>query len=363
MAQVNATLAGKRVTSARVTLPKWGIWYAHASVDGDVNLTGRVELKIADLTLRGTILSGGPSKGRSEFRIAGGAAGWARTIPSKSYANDLEVKASTVLVDAAQAVGETIDTTSFSATERLGPAYVRPDGPASRALELYAPSRWYVGEDGITRIGSRPATTLPAGVTRVAPVDRARGSVELASDSIARILPGVIVDGLEAVDVEHSISADGGLRSFVLGKLAGTSSRRLSAWRALYDQIDPDRRFRGAVEYYVVTQEGERLNLEPVRVSTGMPALRRVPVRPGVSGARSDVALGSRVIVIFLDSRPSRPVVVGFAEADGEGFTPILTEINASTVVKLADGTRPMPATGDLAGGIWPIAGTTRVLG
>lgn len=356
-----STLAGHRVTSATATLPAWGCWFASASIDGEHALTGRVELKIADLTLSGTVLSGGPDKGRSSYRIVGGAGGWGRTIAEESYDDDAGVKLSTVLGDAAAAVGETLDTSTLSSSDRTGVRYTRPEGPASALLERHASKAWYVGEDGTTRLGRRAASTLPPKVTH-GPVDRARRTVTLASESISTILPGLVVDGLEAVDVVHELTPSG-LRSTVWGAISGRSDRAVEAIRAIVDQLDPFRKFRGVTEYRVVTQAGELLNLQPVLSSLGMPDLPRVPVRPGVSGCRSDVKLGSAVLVGFVNSDPSRPYVAGFEDADGAGFIPLLTEIDATTFVKLADGARLMAATGDLAGGILPIVGTTRVMG
>lgn len=356
-----STLAGHRVTSARVALPAWGAWYAEASLDGEHTVSGRVELKVADLTLSGTVLSGGPDKGRSFYRIVGGAGGWGRTIGEESYDDDAGVKKLTVFGDAAAAVGETIDLSSLTTADRLGPRYTRPEGPASRVLELHASRAWYVGEDGVTRLGKRSTSTLPPKVTH-GPVDLARRTVTLASDSIASILPGVVVDGLEAVDVRHELTPSG-LRSTIWGSVGGGSSRALEAFRKIFEQLDPFRKFRGVTEYRVVTQQGELLDLQPVLVSSGMPELPRVPVRPGVSGCRSDVMLGSSVLVGFVNSDPGRPYVAAFEDADGAGFVPLMTEIDAQTFVKLADGARLMAATGDLAGGILPIVGTTRVMG
>ena len=71
-----ATLEGHRVTTARATIPAWGCWYADVSIDGEHALTGAVTLQIADLAMKGTVLSGGPAKGRSHFRIVAGAGGW-----------------------------------------------------------------------------------------------------------------------------------------------------------------------------------------------------------------------------------------------------------------------------------------------
>lgn len=354
-----ASLAGKRVTSARTTIPGWGCWYAEASIDGEHSLSGGVELVLADLKLHGTVLSGGPQKGRSSFVIVGGKGKWGTVIPRKSYANDAGVKVSTVLGDAAREAGETLE---ISSSDRVGPAWTRNEGPASKVLQILAPAAWYMGEDGVTRLGKRPSVPFTEKAPRVTPVDLARRTVTLASEKIATLVPGAVVDGIEAVDVLHEIGPSG-LRTTIYGEQSFGGSRELAALRALLEQLDPHRKFRGVTEYRVVTQTGERLNLQPVRVSTGMPDLQRVSVRPGVSGAKAQVMLGSRVLVGFVDADPARPFVAHFEDADGEGFTPLLLELDASTVVKLADGLRPMAATGDLAGGIWPIAGTTRVMG
>lgn len=347
MAIANATLAGHRATSARVQIPSWGCWWVDVSVDGEHEITGTVEFKLADLTGRGTILSGGPDKGRSFFRMVGGAGGWGKTIKAKSYQNDAGVKLATVLGDAAAEVGETLS--GVSTSDRVGPSFVRPEGPASRVLELVAPGAWYVGEDGLTRLGKRAAAKFTAPATVIGAVDKARGMVTVAAESIATLVPGAIVEGITAVDVQHDISKDG-LRSTVWGGVSRAASPRLAAFRALLAQLDPDREFRGVTEYRVVTQEGERVNLQPVRVSTGMPDLRRVPVRPGVAGAKSTLTPGCRVLVSFVDSDPGRPCVLGVEDADGEGFKPILTEIDVTTFLKLGAGIKPVIAAGDLAG-------------
>jgi hypothetical protein len=101
-------------------------------------------------------------------------------------------------------------------------------------------------------------------------------------------------------------------------------------------------RFRGLYEYRVVTQEDERLNLQAVQVALGMPDIRRAFVRPGVAGCRADVALGSRVLVAFVNADPARPVVVGFEDAEGAGFAPgrldLVGEDDAAVIAADAPG-------------------------
>jgi hypothetical protein len=355
-----ATLEGRRVTHARAHLPAWGVWWAEASLDEEAALTGRVSLKIADLTLSGTIISGGIGpKGRASYRLAGGAGSWGRSIPAKSYANDAGLKASTVLADAATACGEALDAATLPAT-RLGPAFVREAAPAARVLEQVAPAGWYVGEDGTTRIGRRAAVTL-ATPASIASIDRAVGTVALAADSIATIIPGITVEGLEAVDVLHELAPGTALRSTLWAAGIASTTRRLSGMRRILEQLDPRRRYRGIYEYRIVTQEGERVNLQPIRVSIGMPDLSRVPVRPGVSGARADLALGSRVLVGFIEADPARPVVLAFEDAEGDGFSPTILEFNASATIKIGAGA-VLPAarqTDPVVAG--PFAGTITV--
>ena len=313
-----STLNGKRVTSVRVTIPAWGCWHAEVQIDGEVTIASgaRATLVVADLTLIGTVLSGGPALGRSSYRVIAGAGGWGKTIKRWSYADDGGVKLSKAIGDAAREAGETM---VINTAERIGPAWVRDAGPASDTLNTLAPAAWYVDEAGTTRLGARAAGVLPAKVTRVAPMDRARGKVVLASERIAEILPGVVVDGMVAVDVQHDVSSETGLRSTVWG---GANGSAIESVRKLVESLDPDRKYRGVTEYRVDTRNGSRLNLQPIRVSSGMPELKNVSVRPGVAGCEATVAIASRVLVGFVEADPSRPYVAAFEDADGSGFLP-----------------------------------------
>lgn len=320
----NVTLNDLNGLNACVYLHAWGLWFAEVTIDGEHTLAKgtSVTLTVADLILKGTVLSGGPSTGKSMFRIVSGAGGWGRQLKRKGYSNDAGVKVATVLGDAAGEVGETLAPVDSSL--RVGPAFARDVGtkdrprPASSLLELLAPGAWYVDEAGTTRLGARAPSVLPAGVTH-GPVDAARGKVTLASTTIAGILPGLVVDGLTAVDVLHEVSPKG-LRSTIYGALTGAGSRDADAVRRTLDQLDPARKFRGVTEYRVESLAGKRLNLEPVLKASGMPDLPRVPIRPGVAGCDVTVAEGARVLVGFVNSDPGRPYVAGFEDTDSDTF-------------------------------------------
>lgn len=361
-----ATLAGRTCTHARVQIPAWGASYADVTLDGEFTISGKATLVIADLTIQGTVLSGGPGTGRSFYRIVAGGGGWGKLLPSKSYSNDAGVKLATVLGDAASEAGETLDASTLDQSAALASYWVRPADQACRILEQVASKNWYVGEDGKTRIGQRPGATLKASATLTSQTDLARGTVTLASDAIAAILPGVTVNGIAAVDVEHEFTPDSGLRTTLWGQQNNTNSRRIAALRAILQQLFPNIKFAGLYEYRIVTQDGERLNLQPVRVSLGMPTLSRVMVRPGLPGCKAQHSLGSRVVVGFVNADATKPVVVSFEDAESSGFVPPLLDLagGGPAVARTGDQVQvflppTLPVVGTVSGS--PFTGTITV--
>ena len=64
----------------KIVTDKIDKWLAEISLDEEATLAGRVTLQLADLAWVGTVVSGGPSGGRSQYRLVGGAGGWARSL-------------------------------------------------------------------------------------------------------------------------------------------------------------------------------------------------------------------------------------------------------------------------------------------
>lgn len=306
------TLNGRTVLEGRVHLPAWGVWTAVVETDLSDQTTGAATLVVDDVTLTGTIVSAGVADAtRTRYRIAGGAGGWGRTVPARAYTNDAGVKRALVLADAARECGETMGTVTGS----VGVSYVRSEGPAARVLDDVAARDWYVDAAGVTQIGRRArSTATPA--PHVLTVDAARGRVDVAPDKLAALVPGVVVSGIEALDVEHTVSGDGKVRTTLWGQsIADTLGR-------LVDARTEHHRYFAPWEYRVVRRTGERLDLQAVRVASGMPDLRNVRIRPGLAGGRAHPKLGSTVLVAFIDGDPARPVVTAFDEHDGPGWIP-----------------------------------------
>jgi hypothetical protein len=201
------------------------------------------------------------------------------------------------------------------------------------------------------RFGARSA--LPA--TGLVTVDRnpaARSVTYAAVDSFAGLLPGLQTEYGTAADVELSVGPEGA-RARAYAALEGGNARA-QLWAAMLDAIDPGRAFRGVFEYRIVTQSGERLNLQPVRSRANLPDLARVPVRAGVPGVRATHKPGAQVLVAFIDGDPTRPAVVGFDAPDQPGWMPIVLELGGPVPLAAARQTDPViagPFSGTIVGG------------
>jgi hypothetical protein len=308
-----------------VQIPAWGAWWLDVDPVGAQALAGAVTVKAGGVTLKGTVVSGGASNGRSGYRIVGGKGGWGRTIVSKGYADDGGVKLATVARDAAALVGETLGTIP---TTRVGPHFARANDTAAQVLHAVAPRAWYVDFDGVTQFGRRPTSAYSGAAPRTR-IDPAFGVVDLAVDSLAGLVPGVTVDGFApAVDVEWVLEGDRLTARIYSG---ATLPRRLAAFDKILRLLDPRRIYRAAYEYRVVSQSGHRFNLQIVRAGTGLPDLARVPTRPGMAGHRANVQMGELVLVTFIEGDPARPVITSHDAPDAPGWNPSLIEFGEAT--------------------------------
>jgi len=323
--RLTAANDGANVRRARVQIPAWGRWWADVDVQSALVLErgDAVTLTIDDITLVGTVVDGGAAFGRAAYRVVAGTGGWSTAVPATAYRDDVGVAVASIVRDVATLVGETVGTLP---TTRLATHYARSAGPASRVLHDVAPRGWYVDFAGVTQIGARETTVYAGRAARVA-VMPGVAYVDLATDVLADIVPGVVVDGAEpATDVEYRLDE----RRTMARVYAGPrTSREHDAMRRIFDAVDPLRAYRAAYEYRVVSLAGHTLNLQPVRSSAGMPDLERVPVRLS-AGVRADALLGSLVTVLFLDGDPSRPRAFTGDDADAPGWAPDAIDVDVA---------------------------------
>jgi hypothetical protein len=340
---MRATLSGQVITSAKLQIPKWGLPWAEVETDSPEPLEDNsVELENADLTMAGTIVTSGAYRGRSRYRIVAGSGGWGEVVEAKSYTSDYQVLRSDVLRDVAGAADELIDLDGV--TGDLGNHWTRQKGPAARTLELVSPRAWYVELDGTAHIGARPAAEYTGEATQMDGTDRAAGKIELAPSALSGLLPGAVVDGLTAADIEVRFGGQG-LRATVWAE-HGASSRLASTFDRIVQALTADRRLAGSWEYRVLQQIGERLDLQPVRAATGLPYLTRVRARLA-PGYRVEHRPGSLVLVTFVDGDPSQPAVTNGDDPDAPGWLPQAIYLEAEGPIDIAaDGDVSVDAIG-----------------
>lgn len=135
------------------------------------------------------------------------------------------------------------------------------------------------------------------------------------------------------------------------------TARVLEALRVLVREIMAPTAYHVPVRYRVVlASAGDRLELQIVRKVSGFPDTLPLSMQPGAPGAKGTPALGSMVLVQFIEGDPSLPVVTHFARPDEQGFIPTAASVDASgtlqlgehaTLVELAAGGAKVGRVGD----------------
>lgn len=320
-----ATLDGVDVARVVARIPQHGAWYADVTLldAPDPAPSGRVTLRIGSLSLSGMVTRYGTRGEQGFFQLVAGAASWGAPIPAKAYHNDARVKAKLVADDAARECGETLET--LTTTADLGVRYVRRAGPASRALEAAIGRAWYVDTDGVTRVGTRSPAAPADGTYTVVDVQPDVQVARLEMDDLGAVTVGMTLtdgfdDPLTVREVEIHVD-DEGAYMLVWGG-PDSAHDRLGDALERFVARETSRRLWGHYRYRVSQMEGERVSLQAISQATGLPDTRYVDMRPGVAGAHADLALGSEVLVAFIEGDPKQPAIVGFAGRGQPGHVP-----------------------------------------
>lgn len=218
MTMLYAELAGHRVLSATVTIPRRGVWTADVMLTDapPEGISGKVELTLATLTLVGTVVRGSAFQGSYKARMVGGAGGWRTVIGPKPYRSAAGLKRGPILKDAAREAGEEIDVTDDAV---IGEYFPRASGPARRVLDLLYPN-WWVGTDGRAKIVARATATIATPFDLVS-YDAAIGRYTVATERPDSFAPGVrfvapTIAQAQANLVVHEL-AQGKLRTVIYG--------------------------------------------------------------------------------------------------------------------------------------------------
>jgi hypothetical protein len=347
MADVYAALDGKRLARVRVTFDSFGPWSADCDLLDDAEVgSGQVTLAIGDFELRGTVVEAqnGTYALQRRCRVVAGAGGWGTVVDPRHYHNDGGVQARTVAEDAARAAGETLGN-FVPAQERVGVDYVRSAGPASRVVEdvVGAGVSWWVDADGVTHAGTRAQTTLDPDAYEVLAFDPRDLVATLSVDDPSAVTVGSVIEKrLDVARVVRSLEivVDDDLRVIVSFEGADGARGKLASLLQSIVRRSSDAGLHGVFRYRVVRQSGDRLELQAVRSSAGLPDILPVSMWPGIAGAYCEPTPGSEVLVQFVEGDRTMPVVTGFVGPDGQSFDPVQVVLGGSEgspVARLGD--------------------------
>jgi hypothetical protein len=333
MSTANITIAGQPVYSAVLHHPAEGVWFADITTTDDAKpiAAGPATLIIGKSSLVGTIQDFGSNSFQStrSLRLVGGAGGWAKQVSVKpAYHNDAGVSGRIVADDTAREVGERIVEWPSDAAA-LGPDYVRDSGTAAKILTDVARGvPWWVALDGTTHVAKRPSGTVNKKayvLQNYEPVSQ-RATIQL--DDPAAVLPGMSLDVLVSTPITirelvititpEKITAD-----VWCGTAAGSELE--SAMRGIVAALTPQ--LYGHYRYRVVRHDNDRVNLQPVRQTLGLPDLKAISLWVGVSGATMKLTPGCEVLVVFEGGDRSYPMAVAYAPKGGNGFAPVHVDL------------------------------------
>jgi hypothetical protein len=342
-------IGGLDVSMAVATFPWRGVWHVRARLaDGEAPVPGSaVRVELGDIVARGMVIHAGEHVGHAEVVVVGGNGGWGLDVEQRVYRADNGLPLGKLAEELATDAGE-LALVLPDVARRVPYAWTRPAGPASAAADALGVP-WWVGTDGVTRFGARPAprrTGLELGVHRIDLAAR-RATVGSAEDLLGAFLPGTVVagPGLPEVRVRSAVVRVTD-RSVLVDIEWGTS--------AIADLLDAHRaavlaqaRFYGLHVYKVTQQVGDRVDLDPVGGSD-LPNQIQIDKAHGMAGARETCQAGSLALVAFRNGDPALPAVVAFL-----GAVPLEAELDATTELRLGPSVSGMVLAG---GGDRPVA-------
>lgn len=338
---------GTRANRARLFAPCSGRWFADVELGGAAP-SGAATLELGAAELEGTIVPdyAGAFVGTAKVRVVGGAGGWSKDVPARSYHNDAGVRRSDVVAALAGEVGEPIDVGTDAV--RLAIRHTRRAGPAARALdEVLDGTTWRVDYDGITRYGARPAAQLGSGA-ELLDADPKTGVLTFAAPDPSHVPIGAVVSDKRlsrsiTIGEIDAVIEPGRTRITAWGaSTAVTEPRLFRALRALLPRFFPREPYAYPRKYRVIRMRPgtadatlTRFELQIVTKAAGFPDMLLVDAWPGIAGGRAEVMPGALVLVSFIDGDKGQPIVTHFATADDPAFKPVNTVLDASSSVKI----------------------------
>lgn len=329
-------LDGQTITSGPVRRFERGDWIADVATNsGDRIPDGtRVSLVVENVTLSGAIIRGNISGDVGRYLVSGRPE-WDKPLPSRPR-NAERSAASVPLKTILDGILKDVFGSSWQSlvvlppAARLGEHYERPGtkGDVSitgRDLLALLKLPWYVRDDGVTVFAERESGTVNPSDTPLIPYrNDALGLRAIMTEDLAAFVPGKTFEGEIIGEVVYSIQPED-ITTYTWPRK--TSNVFADAIKTTLWRMFPKLFFQGVHEYRTIgTASSGRHDLESIG-SRWLPDITLGSFWTGAAGHRVSLPVGTRVGVSFMNSDPSRPVMVCI-----EPITPTETSWNHAPI-------------------------------
>jgi hypothetical protein len=348
-----ASIASFPVNSCELDVPNRGTWLARVTltdaqgpVEGDV-----VTLALGPLSLVGTVISAGQHGGVATARVVGGHGGWRQAPTGLSFQNDANLSKKELASALASAVGETIS----SSNDTIGVNWSF-DPLASAGSNLDLLGDWYMREDGVTVLGTRP--DLAEFVATVSEYEglEGRASCQIEEYQADRFLPGALIS---AASLDNSIRVKHARFLYSPNKFTVEVSSVDQSPNRLAEHAARKARFFGTYLYRIVEQIADRLELQAVDPIRGLPSQPLVAKSHGIPGVESTCIGSGEVLVVFANGDPAKPRVLAYlgGSVDVTITSPSVT-ITSSLALPVVQAVALAPAVDTIQTAILAFCGT-----
>lgn len=206
---------GVAAIDATLTLPRVGPWTADVVVDTTALSGSSVKMQLGgdgSMAFVGTLYRSGTARGAAVARIVGGAGGFGKTLPAKSYGlTVLKLPLSELLTAAGETLAATSDATVLATQLRSWARFQTSAGSAMAALVhgVSTTASWRVLPNGTVWVGAEywPASALLPPQYALTKDDPNHNRQEIAAD-VPAVYPGQTFAGRKVSVVEHRVRAD-----------------------------------------------------------------------------------------------------------------------------------------------------------
>lgn len=313
------TLDGQTITSGTVRQFEQGDLLADIATNSGTRIPDgkRVLLVVENMTFSVAIIRGNISGDVGRYLVSGRPE-WDKPIPSRKTNAErsvasvpLQTVLSKLLLDVFGASWQSLVVLPPAA--RLGEHYERPgtNGDVTitgRELLALLKLPWYVRNDGVTIFGTRESGTVkPSDTPLVSYRNDALGLRTIMTEDPAAFVPGLTFEGEVIGEVVYSITPED-ITTYTWPRK--TSNEFYNAVKTALWRMFPKLFFQGVYEY---TTAGLASSGRHDLRSTGsrwLPDITLASFWTGAAGHRVSLPIGTRVGVAFMNSDPSRPVMV-----------------------------------------------------